>query len=141
VRLPDRDDPALPDVLRGIAADLDTVGAHIDQLCSNLDPPKPGSPLADAHAFAIELEERGGAFLAWVDSAHFPAAVRDHHDEFRAGAERMLAAGRRLAAATERRRVDEFIERATEALQEAAASLTSATQAVMRDLMKALGEA
>jgi hypothetical protein len=135
-------DPALPTVLRGLAADLDAVGSHVGDLCSDLDTPTPGSPLAAAHTFARELARRAATFLEWVESPGFPDIARARHAEFRAGAERLVVAARRVSAATEQRRVDELIERATEALDQASRSLDAATQGTLRDVtaqLQALG--
>jgi hypothetical protein len=132
--IPDPFDPALPAMLRGIGADLRAVGTHVSRLLSDLSPPPPGAPLATAHAFATGLARNAAAFLTWVESSGFPATARSRRTEFRAGAERLAVAARRLSAATEQRRVDELVERATEALCQASRSLDAATQGVLSDV-------
>jgi hypothetical protein len=133
--IPDPFDPALPVMLRDIAADLHAVGDHVSRLLSDLSPPRPGAPLAAAHAFATGPARNTAAFLTWVESSSFPAMARGRSAEFRAGAERLAVAARRLSAATEQRRVDELVERATEALCQASRSLDAATQGVLSDVM------
>jgi hypothetical protein len=124
----------LPAELRGISVDLDAMGKHVSQLSSDLELPGAGSPLAAVHAFATELDRRAGAFLTWVESPAFPATGCSHRAEFRAGAEHLVATARRLAVATERRRVDELIERATETLGQASQWLNRAVEGVLRDV-------
>ena len=127
----DRD---LPDRLRAMAAGLEDLGRRTRSLAEALPPPPLGVPLSMAHAYATELEERSAAFLAWVDSASFPSVAAGQRDRFRTAAGRLLTSARRLGAATERRRVDELIERAGEAMQQAGALFAKANAAVMRDL-------
>jgi hypothetical protein len=121
-------------MLRGLAADVEEVWTHVCGLFAGLEPPAPDSPLATAHSFAAELDRRVAAFAGWIDSPGFPAAVRSRRAEFRLGAERLAVAARRLSAATGRRRVDELIERATEALDQASRLLNLAMEGVLRDV-------
>jgi hypothetical protein len=117
-----------------MAGELEELARGTRALVEGLMPPPSGSPLEAAHAYATELEERAAAFLAWVDSASFPSVAVGQRDRFRTAAGRLLISARRLAAATERRRVDELIERAGEAMQQAGALFAKANAAVMRDL-------
>jgi len=71
-----------------------------------------------------------------VDSADFPAVAVQRRDQFRTAAGRLLTCGRRLAAATESRRVDELVERAGEAMQQAAEQFLRANASVMRDAQR-----
>jgi hypothetical protein len=127
-------DPGLPDRLRHMAGELEELARHTRALVDGLMPPPSRSPLGAAHAYATELQERSAVFLAWVDSATFPAVAAGQRDRFRTAAGRLLTSARRLSAATERRRVDELIERAGEAMQQAGALFARANAAVMRDL-------
>jgi hypothetical protein len=129
-------DPDLPDRLRAMARDLETLAGRTRGLLEGLRPPPAGSPLAVAHTYATTLQARAADFLAWVDSPDFPPiAVRRRH-QFRTAAGRLLTSGRRLAAATERRRVDELIERAAEAMQQAGVQFVRASAEVMRDVQQ-----
>ena len=127
-------DRALPTKLRGLAADLDALMTHVRGVFADLEPPAPDSPLGTAHTFAVELDRRVAAFRTWVDADSFPAAGRAHRAEFRAAADRLAASARRLLAATETRRVDELIERATEALGQGSLYLNAAMAGVMEDI-------
>lgn len=118
-----------------MAADLEQLAHRTRTLAKALPPPPFGVPLAVAHAYATDVEEQASAFIAWVDSASFPAVAAGERDRFRTAAGRLVTAARRLGgAATERRRVDELIERAGEAFQQAGALFAKANAAVMRDL-------
>ena len=127
-------DPTLPDRLRDMAGDLEELARRTRALAEALPPPPLGVSLSVAHAYATELEEQSAAFLAWVDSTSFPAVAVGQRDRFRTAAGRLLTSARRLGAATERRRVDELIERAGEAMQQAGGLFAKANAAVMRDL-------
>ena len=129
-------DPDLPDRLRAIAGDLEELGGRTRGLLEGLRPPPSGSPLAVAHAYATSLQERAAAFLAWVDSPDFPLVAAQRRDQFRTATGRLLTSGRRLAAATESRRVDELIERAGEAMQQATEQFLRANAGVMRDVQQ-----
>jgi hypothetical protein len=65
------------------------------------------------------MRERAG-FLVWVDSPEFPAIAAQQRDRFRTARDRLITSARRLGGATERCRVDELIERASEAMQQEA---------------------
>ena len=66
----------------------------------------------------------------------FPPIAAPRRDQFRTAAGRLLTSGRSLAAATERRRVDELIERAAEAMQQADEQFLRASAGVMRDVQQ-----
>jgi hypothetical protein len=117
-----------------MADDLDELARRTRALVEDLLPPPSGSPLDAAHTYATELEERAAAFIAWVDSSSFPAVAVTQRDRFRTAAGRLLTSSRRLGAATESRRIDELIERAGEAMQQAGTLFTRAHVAVLRDL-------
>ncbi|MDB5068045.1 MAG: hypothetical protein JWM18_4479 [Chloroflexi bacterium] len=134
-------DPELPDRLRAMAGDLEKLAGRTRRLLEGLRPPPTGSPLAVAHAYAITLQARAADFLAWVDSPAFPPIAARRRDQFRTAAGRLLTSGRRLAAATERRRVDELIERAAEAMQQADEQFLRASAGVMRDVQQQVGAA
>jgi hypothetical protein len=117
-----------------MAGDLEELARRARAIVAGLMLPELGSPLEMAHTYARALEDRALAFLDWVDSSSFPAIAVPHRDRFRTAAGRLQTSGRRLAAATERRRVDELIERAAEAMQQADVLLRRAVDAVMRDV-------
>ena len=127
-------DRSLPDRLRQIAGEFEELARRTRALAEALPPPPLGVPLSVAHAYATELEERAGAFIAWVDSPGFPDIAAGQRDRFRTAAARLATCGRRLGAATERRRVDELIERADEAMQQSGVLFAKANAAVMRDV-------
>jgi hypothetical protein len=129
-------DPDLPDRLCAMAGDLEELAGRTRRLLEGLLPPPSGSPLTVAHAYATSLQERAAAFLAWVESPDFPPVAARRRDQFRTATGRLLTSGRRLAAATERRRVDELIERAGEAMQQANEQFVRATDGVMRDVQQ-----
>jgi len=126
----------LPDRLRAMAGDLEELAGRTRRLLEGLLRPPSGSPLTVAHAYAISLQDRALDFLSWVDSQDFPPVAMQRRDQFRTAAGRLLTSGRRLAAATERRRVDELIERAGEAMQQAAEQFLRANTGVMRDVQR-----
>jgi hypothetical protein len=129
-------DPDLPDRLRAMAGDLEEMAGRTRGLLEGLIPPPSGSPLTVAYAYATSLQERAAAFLAWVDSADFPPVAVRKRDQSRTATGRLLTSGRRLAAATVHRRVDELIERAGEAMQQATEQFLRANAGVMRDVQQ-----
>jgi hypothetical protein len=127
-------DRTLPAQLRALATDLDSLLTHARAIFADLAPPAPDSPLGVAHAFAAEFDRRVTAYRSWVESDSFPAAARAHRADFRAAADHLAASARRLAAATETRRVDELIERASEALTQGSLYLNAAMAGVLGDM-------
>jgi hypothetical protein len=127
-------DRTLPARLRRLAADLDDLMTHVSGVFAGLEPPAPDTPLATAHAFAADLDRRVAAFRSWVESDSLPEAGRVHRAEFRIAAEHLAASARRLSAATEMRRVDELIERASEALGQGSLYLDAAMMGVLADI-------
>jgi hypothetical protein len=83
--------------------------------------------------WTAELEARAVGFLAWVDSPEFPTIAAQQRDRFRTAGNRLVTSARRLGVATERRRVDELIERAGEAMQQAGVLFRRAHEGVLRD--------
>jgi hypothetical protein len=126
-------DPILPDRLRAMADDLERLAVVTRGILEGVAPPPLRASLGAAHAYARELEARAAGFLAWVDSPDFPAIAAQQRDRFRTAGGRLMTSARRLGVATERRRVDELIERADEAMQQAGVLFRRAHEGVLRD--------
>ena len=127
-------DRTLPAELRRLAADLDDLMTHVRGVFEGLEPPAPDTPLGTTHAFDADLDRRVAAFRSWVELESLPDAGRVHRAEFRVAAEHLAASARRLSAATETRRIDELIERATEALGQGSLYLNAAMMGVLTDI-------